>query len=90
MIFDYKNITTQATTVVKIGEGKLHAIALNEPTATTTIAIYDGVDTDGTLIGTVTIPADPQPSTIIFDVAFSTGLTIVTGTADSDITVSYN
>jgi len=89
MIFDYLNITGQDTYIVKVGEGVLHSIALNDPTATTTIAIYDGIDTDGTLIGSATVPADPQLSTLIFDVAFSTGLTIVTGTASSDLTVSF-
>ena len=83
------NITTQATTLVKSGAGFLKNIVLNKPTATTTIAIYDGLDANGTLKGTITIPASPQPVSLPYDVAFATGLCIVTGVANSDITVVY-
>lgn len=83
------NITTQATTLVKTGAGFFKSLVLNKPTATTTIAIYDGIDAGGTLKGTITIPASPQPVTLPYDLAFTTGLTVVTGVANSDITVVY-
>jgi hypothetical protein len=85
----YANITGQATTVLKFVPGVLHAICINTPVATSVITIYDGVSTAGTKIGTFTIPASPQPVCLIYDVNFGTGLTIVTATASSDITVSY-
>lgn len=87
--YQYLNITGQATTLVRTGNGLLHTICLNKPVATETIAIYDGVSTAGTLIGTITIPASPQPGCLVYDVGYGVGLTIVTGTASSDITVSY-
>ena len=87
--YQYLNITGQATTVIRTGNGILHTICLNKPVATETIAIYDGVSTAGTLIGTITIPASPQPGCLIYDIGYGAGLTLVTATASSDITVSY-
>jgi hypothetical protein len=85
----YQNITGDATTTVKSGPGVLHAITLNAPTATETITIYDSTAGSGIKIGTVTVPSSPQPVTLHYDVSFWFGLTIVTATATSDITVSF-
>lgn len=87
--YQYLNITGQATTLVRTGNGVLHTVCFNKPVATETVAIYDGVSTAGTLIGTITIPASPLPGCLAYDVAYGVGLTFVTGTASSDITVSY-
>lgn len=87
--YSYLNITGQATTLVKTGSGFLHSITFNKPASTGTCKIDDAVTDTTPVIGTITTPASPQPHTITYDVAFSTGLTIVTGTADQDITVSY-
>ncbi len=87
--FQYLNITGQATTLVRTGNGVLHTICFNKPVATETIAIYDGVSAAGTLIGTITVPASPQPGCLTYDVSYGTGLTLVTATASSDITVGY-
>lgn len=87
--YSYKNITTDATTTVKSGAGVLHTITFNNPTATEVITVYDNIAASGTIIGTITIPASPQPVTLTYDVAFKTGLTVVTATATGDITVSY-
>lgn len=85
----YVNITGQATTVVKAGSGILHMLTFNNPVATSVVTIFDNTAGSGTKIGTITIPASPQPVTILYDVKFSTGLTVVTATASSDITVSF-
>lgn len=88
--YNFKNITTQATTVVSATPGILHTITFNNPTATTVITVYDNASAaSGTKIGTITIPTSPQPVTLKYDVAFANGLTILTGTANSDITVSF-
>lgn len=89
--YNHANITAAAptTTVVKTGQGVLHTITLNKPTATAVITIYDNTAASGTVIGTITVPASPQPVTLTYDVTFTTGLTIVTATAASDLTVSY-
>lgn len=84
--YAYANISTNTTTTVKSGTGVLHAITINT-TAAATITIYDSLTATGTKIGT--IAASPViGSTLRFDVAFATGLTIVTAGA-SDLTVSY-
>lgn len=85
--FNYTNITTATTTVVKSGTGILHGIVINT-TAAATITIYDNTSAAGTKIAT--IAASPAiGSTFTYNVAFATGLTIVTAGA-SDITVAYN
>jgi hypothetical protein len=83
--FTYKNITAAATTVVKSGAGELRSVTVNT-TAAGTIKIYDNTAGSGTLIGTLKASVGEQ--TFQYDVAFGTGLTIVTAAA-SDITVSY-
>lgn len=84
--YNYNNISTATTTLVKTGTGVLHAITINT-TAAAIITIYDSLLGSGTKIGT--IAASPAiGSTFRFDVAFITGLTIVTA-GSSDITVSY-
>jgi len=85
----YAHITTDATTEVKAGSGVLHSITFNNPTATEVITIYDNTAASGTVIGIITIPTSPQPVTLFYDVIFTKGLTILTATATSDITVSY-
>ena len=83
-------IVTAATTVVRTGAGILHAITCNKAIAAGTITIYDGLTAAGTKIGIVTHPATLLQNhyTLIYDVAFTTGLTIVTAEAN-DITVSW-
>lgn len=82
-------LAAPTTTAVKTSPGILHSITFNKPIATGVITIYDSLAASGTIIGTITIPASPQPVTVFYDVAFATGLTIVTATAAQDITVSY-
>lgn len=94
---DYKNqynstnITAAAptTTVVATGSGVLHAIVFNKPLATSVVTLYNNIAASGTVLATITVPANPQPSTIIYDIAFAIGLTITTATAASDITVVW-
>jgi ABC-type arginine transport system permease subunit len=86
--FQYQNITTETTTVVKSTPGVLHSICVNTPAATGTITIYDNTAGSGTKIGTITSYAS-LPKCFTYDVAFWTGLTIVTATAAPDVTVSW-
>lgn len=87
--YSYANITTQTTTLVKTGAGFLKSITFNKPTATTTVVIHDALTATTPIIGSITVPASPMPVTLTYDLAFSVGLCIVTGVANSDITVSY-
>ncbi|OGM06045.1 hypothetical protein A2125_01490 [Candidatus Woesebacteria bacterium GWB1_43_5] len=91
--FSYLNITLAAptTTVVKSGAGFFHALTINTPAATGVITMYDNTAGSGTLIGAITQPAAllQNSNTVIYDVSFAVGLTIVTATAAQDLTVSY-
>lgn len=88
----YSRIATQATTVVKAGPGMLHTITISSGTAATaTIQVFDNTAGSGTLIFSYTqgAAAPTAPVTLIFDCRFSIGLTIVTGAANPDITVTF-
>lgn len=89
--YTYSNITTASSVPLKVGSGGfLHTITLNKPTATSVIQICDVTAAFGTTtIGTITVPASPMPVTLTYDVEYSSGLSIVMSTANSDITVSY-
>ena len=89
-LWAYANITSQTTTLLKTGPGVLHSITFNKPVATGTVKIDDAITDTTPIIGTITVPASPMPVTLIYDVEFRVGLTIVTGTADQDITVSFS
>ena len=78
-------ISTATTTTVKSGNGRLHAITLTE-TAAGAITVYDNTEGSGTVIAVIKASAAEQ--TFTFNVAFDTGLTIVTAGA-SKLTVSY-
>jgi hypothetical protein len=88
--FSYSNITSATTTTVKSGAGFLHAIIINTPVASATITIYDSTTGSGTKIGTITLGAtlaNDIYGNFLYDVYFTTGLTIVTSGV-TDITVS--
>lgn len=92
--YSYTNIVLAAptTTAIKSGSGLLHSITINKPVAASVITVYDNTAGSGTLIATITLPAallTEGPYSGIYDVAFATGLTIVTATGASDITVAW-
>lgn len=78
-------IITATTTVVKTGKGILHAITVEGGTAGT-ITVYDNTAASGTKLADFSSTNALQ--TYVFDVAFSTGLTIVTSAATS-VSVAY-
>lgn len=87
----YLNVTTATTTVVKSGDGVLHAIVVNKAVGSATITIYDNTAASGTKIGTITFPAtitgaDQQP--MVYNAQYTTGLTVVTSGA-TDLTIVY-
>lgn len=83
--YSYANSTTATTTVVKSGAGTLHSIVVNT-TAAGSVTVYDNTAGSGTKIAT--LKASVVEGTYVYDVAFATGLTIVTAAA-SDVTVTY-
>lgn len=90
--FSFLNIAAgQATTTVKSGAGFLHSITFNSAaTATNVTTVYDNTAGSGTVIAIPAATTATVPTTLTYDCSFSTGLTIVTGTANgSNMTVSY-
>lgn len=82
----YKNITANATTVVKSSQGRLHAVTINNKGSTGVVTLYDNASAaSGTKIGTLTLTAE---TTQLYDVSFANGLTVVTS-GSVDITVSF-
>lgn len=84
----------QATTTVKSGAGTLYAIVLNSAAiATNTTTVYDNTVASGTVIGRPAATTATVPTTLNYGatgLAFATGLTIITATANgSDMTVIY-
>lgn len=78
-------ISTATTTTVKSNAGVLHSITLGE-TAAGAITVYDNTAGSGTIIAA--FKASVAEQTFVLDVAFATGLTIVTAAA-SKLNVSY-
>lgn len=90
--YSFLNIAAgQATTVVKASAGTLHSIILNSAaTATNTTVVYDHPSGVGTVIGRPAVTTATVPTTLIYDIAFANGLTIITATANGgDMTVCY-
>ncbi|SRR6266481_7082780 len=85
----YVNITGTGNTVIKTLPGFLYSITFNTVVATGVITIFDNTTATGTKIGTITIPANPQPSTIFFNLSFLVGCSISVATATQDLTVVY-
>ena len=81
----FNNIKTATTTTVKSGAGMLHKIVVNT-TAAGAIAVYDNTSAAGPTIAT--LKASIVENSYVYDLPFTTGLTIVTAAA-SDITVTY-
>lgn len=77
-------ISTATTTTIKTGAGILHTITVNGGTAGTVI-VYDNTAGSGTIIAS--FDSTNALATYTLNVAFTTGLTIVTGAA-TKITVS--
>lgn len=86
--FSYTNITNAATTTIKSGSGMLHTITLNT-TANGTLIVYDNTAGSGTIIATITSANNTPLSTLIYDIQFNTGLTVVSSSAAPDFTVTW-
>lgn len=88
--YKYQNITGSATTTVKSGPGVLRKLVFNKFVSLGVATIYDNTAGSGTVIATVTLPLTLLQSNgmMEYNVAFNTGLTIVTSVA-FDLTVVY-
>ena len=81
----------QATTVIKASAGTLHSITFNSKgTATNTTTIYDNATGAGIVIAIPDAPNINAGTTLMFDIAFTLGCTIITATANGgDMTVAF-
>lgn len=91
--YSFLNMATASTNnAIKSGAGTLHTIVFGNQVASATCTVYDALTATGTKIQTVTLPASligDGPITMTYDIAFSTGLTIVTTGTNFDVTATY-
>jgi hypothetical protein len=81
----YYHFTSANTYIMKYGPGKLHHVTLNNA-AGTLITIYDNVSAAGDTIAIINTPAQANPVTLQYGIAFNSGLTVVsTGTWDATV-----
>lgn len=87
--WSFANYTTSSTFTPLTGVGVLHGVTVNSlGTVASTVEVYDGVDDQGVLIGT--IDSLTQSGQFLFDVGVTDGITlVVTGTVAPNITVTY-
>jgi hypothetical protein len=83
------HINSNTTTTLKSGAGLLHSICINTKGATAnTATVYDNTAGSGTILAVIDTTAQVQ--TLLYDIQFSIGLTIVTATGTAaDLTVSF-
>ena len=76
--FPWRKVIVAADAVVNTGPCVLHAIQFNGMTAVGNVAVYDGVDATGTLIGTLilrsAIHVSCQPMTFFYDCEMDVGI----------------
>tara|TARA_Y100000310_G_C20621392_1_gene783498 strand:- start:515 stop:841 length:327 start_codon:yes stop_codon:yes gene_type:complete len=77
-----------ATASVLSGSGKLHSVTVNEADVSGTIAIYDGTDSTGTLIASIT-GGTAVNTTLIYDVRVATGIFASFTAFTGNVTWSY-
>ncbi len=86
--YTYTRIALSAQTTVKSGAGTLHGV-----TATTNnvsaLALYDNTISGGTTIATLPTSALSNGPWYQFDVNFTTGLTVSSGSTNTDVVISY-
>jgi len=86
--YTFKNLAANATTVIRTGKGVLHAITINKKGASANVCtVYDALTATNPI---ATIDTTVDYGTLLYDVQFNTGLTVVMGTGTAaDITVSW-
>src|SRR3990167_5777398 len=83
----YNNIATSAQTTVKDSPGFLRGVMVNA-SPTSAIRLYDNTVSGGSTIAT--IPASVGAGTFYqFGLRFGTGLTVSSGSSDTNITIIY-
>ena len=89
----YKYVTTNTTTILKYGAGRLSKIIWGDPDSAQIVTFYDGMSVAAPIIATLTNVASGNqhsklPASVEFDCPFHNGLTMVTSTT-APVTVIY-
>jgi hypothetical protein len=82
------NAVGAATATIKSGSGYLRKITVNRPT-NGTATIYDNTTATGTPIMIIAYTNGTSPTTLDYGFQFTTGLTIVTTGANTNLSVMY-
>lgn len=88
--YDYKYLSSAATTVLKSAPGQLHAVIIGTKAAVaSTLTLYDNVAASGTIIAVIDLQ-NPVSGTLTFNVAFGNGLTAVISAGTPGVTISLD
>ena len=84
---------TGTDAIIKTGACVLHNITLNGTTTVGDVAIYDGIDNTGTLIGTLVfrsaVQVSCQPITLNYDCKMATGIFLDATDWEGSLTVTH-
>jgi hypothetical protein len=84
----YNSDLTQETITLKETSGLLERVIVNKKgTSGTTITLYDGLDVNAPVIGTLHV--DLCDTYVDYNLEFTNGLTIKTSNASSDLTLVF-
>ena len=81
-------LTGAATTLLKTGPGVLHSVTINTAVSGSTIELDDAI-TNTNPFGIITV-SGTVPFTLIYDVEFTTGLSVTTAAHTEDITIAFS
>lgn len=85
-----KNLASSASTQIKTGAGVFLGLAVNTGQSGATMAVYDGTDSSGKLLGTFSLTTAESLTMPAGGLSYSTGLFVVTtGLTTGNATVSY-
>ena len=91
--FPWDKATAIGTGTVHSGPCVLHSIVFNGMTTVGDVAIFDGIDAGGTLIGTLilrsAVHVSCQPMTFIYDCEMETGIHMVFTGFVGNFTVTF-
>lgn len=82
----WRRVNTNGTAVLKVGAGVLRRVVLTDGTAAS-VALHDGVSAAGPVIAVIPVASSLRPTSLEFDIPFSSGLTVVTSSLPDAIVV---
>lgn len=86
--YSHKRVSGATTVTVKSGAGVLKRITINRQT-NGKYTVYDNTAGSGTVLAIISSVNGVSPVTLDYELAFSTGLTVVTTGANTDLSFIY-